>query len=321
MSWKPVARLISATQRIVLPGFDGVPLYDVGMFFFNGLVKGYLASRAAAISFSMFLAIFPFLIFLFNIIPFIPIDNFQISLLRLIADFLPESAYETVKGTIVDIITRPRSGLLIVNLLLTLYFSTNGVNSLMEAFNDTYHVMETRTTFKQYLISILLVLLISFLLIIAIGLITFGTLLLDFLLPDIITGGQFFIFLLQALRWLIVLGLLLMAISSAYFLAPAKRGQFRFISAGSLLATLLVLITTLGFNYYVDNFGSYNALYGSLGTLMVVLVWIYINSISILIGFELNTSIHMAWVKRWADSGKPVGVKSWSRAAKKGTRD
>jgi membrane protein len=285
----------------VLPGFDHVPLYDVSLFFFKGLTEGYLATRAAAISFSLFLAIFPFLIFLFTIIPFIPIDNFQTTLLRLIADFLPAYAYETVKDTIIDIVTRPRSSLLILNLLLTLYFSTNGVDSLMVAFNDTYHVMETRTTIKRYLVSIFLVLFISFLLIISIGLITFGSGLLKFLLPDTITGGEFFVILLQVLRWLIILALLLTAISSVYYLAPARRGEFRFISAGSLLATLLVVVTTLGFNFYVDNFASYNALYGSLGTLMVVLVWIYINAISLLIGFELNASIRSAGSSKRAD--------------------
>ncbi len=294
LGWKPVARIINASRLIVLPGFDHVPLYDVGSFFIKGLTEGYLATRAAAISFSVFLAIFPFLIFLFTIIPFIHINNFQTTLLRLIADFLPDYAYATVKETIIDIVTRPRSSLLIFNLLLTLYFSTNGVNSLMVAFNDTYHVMETRTTIKQYIVSVFLVLFISFLLIISIGLITFGSVLLKFLLPDTITGGELFVILLQVLRWLIVLALLLTAISSVYYLAPARRGEFRFISAGSLLATLLVVVTTLGFNFYVDNFASYNALYGSLGTLMVVLVWIYINSISLLIGFELNASIRSA---------------------------
>lgn len=294
LGWKPVARIINASRLIVLPGFDHVPLYDVGSFFIKGLTEGYLATRAAAISFSVFLAIFPFLIFLFTIIPFIHINNFQTALLRLIADFLPDYAYATVKETIIDIVTRPRSSLLIFNLLLTLYFSTNGVNSLMVAFNDTYHVMETRTTIKQYIVSVFLVLFISFLLIISIGLITFGSVLLKFLLPDTITGGELFVVLLQVLRWLIILALLLTAISSVYYLAPARRGEFRFISAGSLLATLLVVVTTLGFNFYVDNFASYNALYGSLGTLMVVLVWIYINSISLLIGFELNASIRSA---------------------------
>ncbi len=289
-----VVWVIRISKKVVLPGFDGIPLYDVAVFFYNGLTQGYIATRAAAISFSLFLAIFPFLIFLFTIIPFIPIENFQQSLLLLIKDFLPGSAYESVKETIVDIVTRPRSSLLIINFILTLYFSTNGVNSLIDAFNNTYHDLETRTSIKQYLLASLIVFIISFLLIIAIGLITFGSALLRWILADSVEGSLFIVLFLQALRWLIILLLLLMAISIVYYLAPARRKHFRFISAGSMLATLLILITTLGFNYYVDNFSRYNAIYGSLATLMIVLVWIYINAISLLIGFELNASIFHA---------------------------
>jgi len=292
--WRPVAVMIGLSRRITLPGFEGIPLYDVTVFFIRGLTKGYITHRAAAISFSFFMAIFPFLIFLFTIIPFIPVTNFQQTLLDLVSQFLPGSAYETVKETIVDIVTRPRSSLLILNLLLTLYFSTNGVNSLIEAFNNTTHTFETRSMVKQYLISILLVCIQSFLLIIAIGLMSFGTGLLQLLLPEFIAGSGFFVYILQFLKWLVALGALLLAISFLYYLAPAHQAHFRFISAGSLLATFLVIVSTLGFNYYVDNFSRYNALYGSLGTLMIVLVWIYINAISLLIGFELNASIHTA---------------------------
>ncbi len=234
------------------------------------------------------------MIFLFTIIPFIPIDNFQQSLLGIIQDFMPAMAFESVKETIIDIVTRPRSSLLILNLILTLYFSTNGVNSLIEAFNNTYHALETRSSFKQYLVSILIVLINSFLLIIAIGLITFGSALLSWVLPDSIQNSVMVVFLLQLLRWLIILGLLLMAISLIYYLAPVKQKSFRFFSPGSMLATFLIVITTLGFNFYVDHFSSYNALYGSLATLMIVLVWIYINAISLIVGFELNASIRTA---------------------------
>ncbi|MFH1296335.1 MAG: YihY/virulence factor BrkB family protein [Bacteroidota bacterium] len=290
-TWKPVRKLILTSKRIVLPGFDGMPLYDVTQFFFNGLAKGYINSRASAISFSFVLAIFPFLIFLFTIIPFIPILNFQMVLLDIIRDFLPETTWESVEGTIVDVITRPRSGLLILNFILTLYFSTNGINSLIEAFNSTAHTIETRTVVKQYLISILLVIILSVLLIISIGLMTFGSRLLSLILSDTVTTSYFYILAMESLRWIMVVALLLMAISFLYFLAPAKRGRYRFISAGSMLATILVILTTLGFNFYVDNFARYNALYGSIGTLLIVLVWIYLNSISLLIGFELNASI------------------------------
>lgn len=286
--------MITLSKRIVLPGFDGIPLYDVAVFFFRGLTEGYITTRAAAISFSMFLAIFPFLIFLFNIIPFIPIDNFQQSLMGLIQDFMPNQAFESVKETIVDIVTRPRSSLLILNLILTLYFSTNGVNSLIAAFNNTSHILETRTGFKQYLISIAIVLINSVLLIIAIGLITFGSVLLTWFIPDSVQSSTIVVLLLELLRWVIIIILLLLAISFIYYLAPARQKTFRFFSAGSMLATVLIVITTLGFNFYVDNFASYNALYGSLGTLMIVLFWIYINAISLLVGFELNASINIA---------------------------
>jgi membrane protein len=297
-NWLLNLKLISwglkLSKRIILPGFQGVPLYDVAVFFIRGLQQGYITSRAASISYSVFLAIFPFLIFLFSIIPFIPVKDFQVLLLGIIQDFMPEMAYETVKGTIIDIITRPRSSVLLFNLLLSLYFSTNGVNSLIEAFNNTYHEVEFRSGFRQYLISGSIVLINSFLLITAIGLMTFGSTILMFILPDFVKNSGTIVFLLQLLRWLIILGLLLMAISIVYYLAPAKRKHYRFFSTGSMLATTLIILTTLGFNFYVDNFSSYNALYGSLGTLMIVLVWIYINSISLLVGFELNASIRIA---------------------------
>jgi len=294
MAWLPVIRLLKFSKQITLPGFGGVPLYDVAVFFVRGLTEGYITSRAAAISYSVFLAIFPFLIFLFTIIPFIPIENFQQSLLGIIQDFMPRMAFESVKETIIDIVIRPRSSLLILNLILTLYFSTNGINSLIEAFNNTYHAVETRSSFKQYMVSLVIVLINSFLLIIAIGLMTFGSALLTWFLPYSVQQSLIVVLLLQLLRWLIILGLLLMAISFIYYLAPVRHKSFRFFSPGSLLATSLIVITTLGFNFYVDNFSSYNALYGSLGTLMIVLVWIYINAISLIVGFELNASIRTA---------------------------
>lgn len=294
LAWWPLAMLIKGTRKVVLPGFQGIPLYDVGVFFIRGLMEGYITTRAAAISYSMFLAIFPFLIFLFTIIPFIPISNFQQSLLEIIREFMPSLAYESVKETIVDIITRPRSSLLIFNLILTLYFSTSGANSLIEAFNNTYHTLETRSMFRQYLISLFIVFIISFLLILTVVLITLGPTLLIWLLPASLENSLFILIILEILRWLIVIGLLLMAVSSLFYLAPVRRKHFQFISAGSMLATILIVITTLGFNFYVDNFSTYNAFYGSLGTLMIVLIWIYINAISLLVGFELNASIMTA---------------------------
>ncbi|MEI7490284.1 MAG: YihY/virulence factor BrkB family protein [Bacteroidota bacterium] len=294
LNGKLIAFLTGLSKKIILPGFDGLPLHNVFGFFFKGMQQGYIATRASAISFSFFLAIFPFLIFLFSIIPFIPIANFQQTLLTLIQDFMPGIVWASVQETITDIITRPRSGVLILNFFLALYFSTKGMKSLIEAFNNTYHDIESRSTVKQYIIAFVLVIIISFLLIVAIGLMTFGFKLLKFILPDVIVNAHFFIFLLQILRWLIILAALFLAISFMYFLAPSRTDRFRFISAGSTLSTLLIVLTTQGFNFYVDNFSRYNALYGSIGTLLVIMLWIYSNAFVLLMGFEVNASIKVA---------------------------
>ena len=298
--WKPVAFLIGLSKKIVLPGFDGMPLYDVTVFFVKGLYEGYITSRASAISFNFFLAVFPSLIFFFTIIPFIPITNFQQSLLGIIRDFLPDAAYATVQSTVEDIITRPRGGLLSVGFVLSLYFATNGINSLMEAFDNTYHTIETRTAIKQRLVAIFLVVIITIMLIISIGLITFGTALLGRILPGHFLESNLYFSLMIGSKWLVSITVLFLAISFIYYFAPAKRRHFRFVSAGSTMATLLIIITTLGFNFYVDNFSKYNVLYGSIGTLLIVLLWIYLNSFSILLGFELNASI--LHVKRGRDT-------------------
>jgi len=275
-----------------MPGFDGMPLYDVTVFFVKGMSKGYITTRASAISFNFFLAIFPSLIFFFTIIPFIPISNFQRSLLDIIRDFIPDEAYAAVQTTVEDIVIRPHGGLLSVGFLLSLYFSTNGINSLMVAFNNTYHTIETRSVIKQRLVSIFLVIIFTFLLITAIGMITFGTWLLAILLPLEILKSHLIFSVILILKWVIILAMLFFAISFIYYFVPAKRRHFRFISAGSSLATFLIIATTLGFNFYVDNFSKYNALYGSIGTLLIILLWIYLNSLSLLIGFELNASIY-----------------------------
>jgi membrane protein len=294
LDWKLVSWSIRQSKKIVLPGFDGLPLYNVARFFIRGLYEGYLTSRASSISFNFFLAIFPSLLFFFTIIPFIPIEHFQQTLLDSIREFVPRSAYETIRETVEDIVTRPRGGLLSIGFILALYFSTNGAHSLIEGFNNTFHTLETRSWIRQRMISLMLVFIIALLLIVAIGLMSFGTFLFTLILSDKIINSTVYFVIITFTKWMIVVGTLFFMISFVYYLAPAKRRSFRFISAGSTLATALVIGTTLGFNYYVDNFSRYNILYGSIGTLLIILVWIYFNAFSLLIGFELNASIYNA---------------------------
>lgn len=285
-----VVFIINLSKKIILPGFQKLPLYDVAIFFFKGMQKGALPMRASAVAFSFFLAVFPSIIFIFTLIPYIPIENFQEKLLGLLAEFMPHNAYEATKGTIMDIVTNQRGGLLSIGFISALYFSTNGFNALITAFNNTYHEIETRTPFQQRLVSILLVIISTLLMTIAIGLIIFS----EFALNYIFEKGQLSYYLILIGQWIILFGLFYSLISFTYFLGPSRKTRWRFASAGSMFATVLSVIMSVGFAYYVNNFGQYNKLYGSIGTLIVVLLWIYFNSLVVLLGFELNASIHQA---------------------------
>ncbi len=294
LSSKVVNKFVTVTKRLVLPGFEGVPVFDVGVFFFNGLKKGDLSNRAAALAFNFFLAIFPAIIFFFTLIPYIPIHNFQDSLLNLLHDLIPQQTYEAVEETLFDIIKRPRGGLLSLGFLMAMFFATNSVNSLIDAFNKTYYTVESRSAFKQRIISIFLVFILAFLVILAISLITIGPIVIRWvekigLLTDWLTLN-----LIGAGKWIIIFTLLFSAFSVLYYFAPTVKHRFKFITAGSTLATLLFIVTSVGFNYFVNNFARYNTLYGSIGTLIVFMLWLYFNSLIILVGWELNSSISVA---------------------------
>lgn len=288
---KPILKLVVFLKRIVLPGFDGVSIYEILSFFFKGIYKGALSMRASAVAFNFFLALFPSIIFLFTIIPYIPIEGFHEMLFATLQDILPVSTYEAVKSTAEDIITRPRSGLLSLGFVLALFFSTSGVNSLIDAFNQTYHGIETRSFFKQQFISLVLVLILSSLVIIGIGLIISGDALIHYLVEKKWYSSGIEFISLQIIRYLIIIILFFLAISFLYYLGPSRKQRFRFISAGSTLSTLLTILLSLGFNFYISNFSRYNTLYGSIGTLIIVMLWIYFVAFVIIIGFELNASI------------------------------
>ena len=291
---KIIQLIIQFSKQIVIPGFDGMPLYGVANFFFTGIFKGAITTRASAISFNFFLAIFPAVIFSFTLIPYIPIDNFQEVLMELLKNILPSKSYEASISTIDDIVNRPRGGLLSLGFILALYFSTNGINALIMAFNNTYHTIETRKGFMQRLISIVLVIILTILVFTAIVLLIGTNIFIDYISNAGLMNDGITIALLKFSKWIILIALCFFGTSFIYYLAPAKKLRYRFISAGSSLATILSVLASVGFNFYANNFAKYNVLYGSIGTLLLILMWIYFNAIIILIGFELNASIYAA---------------------------
>jgi membrane protein len=287
-------KLNEKIKNLVLPGFDGIPIRGVFEFVIRGFRKGVLVTRASSIAFNLLMAILPATIFLFTLIPFIPIPNFQQELIKLFESILPANAYHLMENTIIDIVTNKSGGLLLVMFFATIIFSTNGIHAVLNAFVVTSHSFKPRSWVNQRKVSVLL-LLIGLLMIAAAGmLIIFGKSVVNRLVELEILEKSLVISILVFLKWIVVILLLFVAISFLYYLAPAKRHDFRFITPGSTMATMLFIITSLGFSAYVNSFGQYNKLYGWIGTLMVILVWLYLNSIALLIGFELNLSIKEA---------------------------
>ncbi len=288
-------RAVADRARVVsLPFFDEVPVYNVAIFFWRSIVDGSLTTRASAIAFNFFLALFPAILFIFTLIPYIPIPNFQDELFFLIKSIVPGSVFEAVEGTVEDIITRPRGDLLSLGFFMALVFATNGISSIMAAFDATIHSINRRNWVSQWLISVVLLLIQAVLLTLAIALVTGGQRLLDYLLEKSALFDTFTYYFFSAGKWVIIVALFFFAYSFLYYMAPARKTKWRFISAGGSLATLLSIALLFGFTYYINNFSQYNKLYGSIGTLLVVLLMIYLFALVLLIGFELNASIYQA---------------------------
>lgn len=302
-----VTQLIELTRHLRIPGFEGMPLYDVAGFFFRGLTKGDIQMRARSASFSFFLALFPTIIFLFTLIPYIPISGFQDQLLALIKALLPSNTYQASYKTIEDIIRHQRGGLLSFGFLFALYVSTNGVFALLEGFSQTYHARETRSLYKMRITSLALTICLAILVFIVIALILGTEIASKYVFHEKFFGKKLPIIILKFGQWSILLALCFSAISMLYTYGTAsslRSKKWRFVTAGSTLATILVIATSLAFNYFITHFGQYNKVYGSIGTLIVILSWIYFNVLQLIIGFELNASIDMA--KRTPRIRKPI---------------
>jgi membrane protein len=291
---KPYRLLVEWSKGVVLPGFSPLPLYTIATFFFQEIAKDSLVNKASSLAYNFMLAIFPAIIFLFTLIPYIPIENFQEQLLSLIALVFPKNAFIAVESTLEDIIKNQNSGLLSFGFLAALFFSTNGVHNLMQAFNKSSLQVESRSWLKQRLVSLNLTILIAFALIFGLGIMTVGEFVISFLKSKLEFKDAFWLHLIDLVRWIILVAVYFITISILYRYGPAHPKKWRLFSAGSWLATILAVLTFWGFAFYINNFGSYNKLYGSIGTLIVIMIWMYLNSLIILIGFELNASIDLS---------------------------
>ena len=294
LKFRPYFLFIEWTKVLILPGFSPLPFYTVASFFLQEIGKDELINKASSLSYNFMLAIFPAIIFLFTLIPYVPIDNFQDQLMSLIALILPAEAYAAVNTTLLDIVKNQNSGLLSFGFVFALIFATNGVHTLMVAFNKSSLISETRSWLRQRLVAVFLTVLISFALIFGLVIMTIGEYIIDFLKSELRFQDSIWLYLLNLGRWLILIIIYFVTIASLYRYGPTNARKWKFFSAGSWMATILAILTFWGFSYYINNFGTYNKLYGSIGTLIVLMIWLYLNSLIILVGFELNASIDLS---------------------------
>lgn len=281
-----------------LPGFEGLPVFEVLKFLSQEIKKDLIPTRARSISYSFFIAFFPGIIFLFTLLPYIPLQGLQENLISIIHEIIPQNVVQNfILVTIDDTLNKPRVGLLSFASLLTLYFSTQGVISIILSFNKSYAIYTQRNFFTLRWSALKLTLLLFILFIASIVLLIVGSQLISILVDFLHINNVSTVFLLNALRYIVILLLYFLSISTIYYYGPSVKKKFQFISAGSTFATLGSILASVVFSYYVSNLNSYNTIYGFFGSIIMFLGWMYINAFVLLLGFELNASIYYQQMK------------------------
>ena len=297
---KPAGYVVRKSKQVILPGFHGIPLFDVANFFISQVKTVGMTERASAIAFNFVMAIPPAIIFLFTLIPFMPISReFEEQLYGLIRDMVPGEKNNSVIITFLkDFINNPRNDLLSLGFLLSLWFSSNASMGVMRSFDKNYIGFKKRKAIKKRVTAIKITLVLYVFI--------FATLLLFIGQGNVLNilgvESKLVRGVIINTRWLIIILLLFSCISFIYRHAPAVHKKWKMLNPGSIVATALTLVLTLGFSLWVSQFGNYNELYGSIGTILILMALIFVNSLVLLIGFELNVSINS--LKKIADERK-----------------
>ncbi|MGB3590107.1 MAG: YihY/virulence factor BrkB family protein [Nonlabens sp.] len=282
--------LIEQLKSWSLPGLEGVSFYDLGQTYVDGIIQGTFAARASAISYSFFMALFPFILFVLNLIPFISIPNFQEEILLFVNDLLPAQAAGAFDNIFKEIALQENTGLLTIAFITSIFLMTNGVNAIFDGFERSYHASVRRGFFRQYAVSlgvsVLLVVFLFLAVVIALGIEYWIT---ELRAQDIMTENSKTVWL-NVVRYVILIFLLFIFIGSLYYTGTRDGRQTHFFSLGALTTTVLSIIFSYLYGVYIDNFSSYNEIYGSIGALLILMVYIWLNANILLLGFELNAT-------------------------------
>jgi membrane protein len=287
----PVIRdVVNFTKKIKLPLLEGISLYELIEMYTVGIIDGDISYRATAISFSFFMALFPFALFILNLIPFIPIDGFQQDFLQFIEESVPPNTFDAIANIINDILNNSQAGLLSTGFLLSIFLQANGINAVLGGFESSKLIVVKRKFFRQYLVALAMSLLLNFILLATVAIIvTFEVFLQKTKIQDVLSDQ---ISLLELGRYASVILMILITVSILFKFGIKRDKSRKFISIGSVFTTILIVISSYFFGIWVIKFSKYNELYGSIGTLLIMMFYIWINCIVLLLGFELDATIN-----------------------------
>ncbi|MDB9960578.1 YihY/virulence factor BrkB family protein [Oceanihabitans sp.] len=288
--------LVRFLKQIKLPGFEGLSIYDLLELYTIGIVRGTLTTRASAIAFSFFMAIFPFLLFVLIVIPYIPIDDFRSEFISFLNSTLPPNTSEFFDENIYESINTGRGGLISSVFLLSIILMANGVSSVFSGFETSYHEQLIRNVFKQYLYSLGVAIILAFLVIITVAVFGYFEIyiiqpLFDRMSEQGLTKQDSNVLWVLIAKYLFLVIMIYLATATLYYFGTMEGKKSKFFSVGALLTTLLIMLTSYLFGIYITNFSQYNELYGSIGALLILMFYLWLNSNVLLLGYELNASL------------------------------
>ncbi len=288
-----LGKLVHKSKTLTLPGFQKMPLYDVMRFFIQSLGKGVVFQRAAAITYRIFAALIPMIIGLFTVIAYLG-DNIQQTLLDFLESAIPAYVWPAIQNMITEVVTRQYGALTFFMFLVGIYFTILMINSLLVAMNTSYFNEERRNFVKQLLLSAFVMIVFFVVIIVVIALFIAASVIMRYVHTHIFGTNTGYYIAVHGVKWLFTYLAIYFLISILYYLAPVEKTNYKFFSAGSSMATLSMVILLWVLNIYFSNFSNYNLIYGSMGALFAVLLWINWNAIILLVGYDLNVSIAKA---------------------------
>jgi membrane protein len=296
---RPFRRLVGWAKRICPPGFEGFSIYEISRFFFSALTQGNLMNRASAIAFKLFLAFFPAMIVLLTLIPYVPIADFQDRLLDTFQEMMPTDVFKFIEGTLEDLVVKKHGALLSISFIIGLFFASNSIDAILEGFSGSTNLAGGwHSALKQRLLSLGLLAALTVLAVLAVPVLTLSGVVIRWVNDMGFFTSELQVLAVFAVKWIISILLVMIAVSLLYNVGDPSTKRFRVFTPGSFLAVFLILLVSQVLAFVFNNITNYNALYGSIGAILAVQIWILLNMIVLLVGYELNISITRARRKR-----------------------